>query len=154
MASLVERLNSDLKDAMRARDAMRTSVLRMLLTRIKEKQVEKSAETVLENAQVEQILTSFAKQRRDSAEAYEKAGRTDLREKELQEREIVLSYLPEQLDDASLRARVQEIVTETGATSPGDVGRVMGVAMKRLRGVAEGNRVQAVVRELLSGPTE
>ena len=153
MASLVERLNADLKDAMRARDVMRTSVLRMLLTRLKEKQVEKSADTVLDDAQAEQILTSFAKQRRDSADAYEKAGRTDLQEKELQEREIVLSYLPEQLDDAALRTALQEIVTETGASSPADVGRVMGVAMKRLRGRADGNRVQAVARDLLGGAT-
>ncbi len=151
VASLLERLNADLKDAMRARDAMRTSVLRMLLTRIKEKQVEKSAETKLDDAVVEQLLTSFAKQRRESAEAYAKAGRADLEQKELQEREIVMSYLPEQLDDDAIRAAVQEIVAETGASGPDDMGRVMGAAMKRLRGRAEGNRVQAIVRDVLSG---
>lgn len=151
MASLLERLNADLKNAMRARDAMRTSVLRMLLTRIKEKQVEKSADAELDEAQIVQLLTSFAKQRRDSADAYEKGGRTDLMEKELQEREIVLSYLPEQLDDEAIRAAVQEIVTQVGASTPQDMGRVMGAAMKRLRGRAEGSRVQAIVREALGG---
>ena len=153
MDGLLERLNADLKDAMRARDAMRMSVLRMLLTRIKEKQVEKSADAELDDAQIEQLLTSFAKQRRDSAEAYEKGGRTDLRDKELQERELVLAYLPEQLDDDALRAALQEIVAQTGASSPKDMGRVMGAAMKQLRGRAEGGRVQAALREILGAST-
>jgi uncharacterized protein YqeY len=151
LTGLLERLNSDLKDAMLARDAMRTSVLRMLLTRVKEKQVEKSADAELDEEQIQQVLASFAKQRRDSAEAFEKAGRSDLRDKELEEREIVLSYLPEQLDDEAIRAVVQEIVTDTGASSPQDMGRVMGAAMQRLRGRAEGSRVQALVREMLGG---
>ncbi len=151
MASLLDRLSSDLKDAMRARDALRTSVLRMALTRIKEKQVEKGADAEIDDAQIEQVLTSLAKQRRDSAEAYEKAGRSDLQEKELQEREIVLSYLPEQLDDAAIRTVVEDVIAETGASAPSDMGRVMGAAMKRLKGRADGGRVQAVVREALAG---
>lgn len=153
MVDLLERLTSDLKDAMRARDALRVSVLRMLLTRLKEKQVEKGADAELDEAQVEQVLASFAKQRRDSAEAFEKAGRIDLRDKELQEREMVLSYLPEELDDDAIRAVVQEIVADTGASSLQDMGRVMGAAMKRLRGRAEGSRVQAMVRDALGGST-
>ncbi len=123
----------------------------MALTRIKEKQVEKGADAEIDDAQIEQVLTSLAKQRRDSAEAYEKAGRSDLQEKELQEREIVLSYLPEQLDDAAIRTVVEDVIAETGASAPSDMGRVMGAAMKRLKGRADGGRVQAVVREALAG---
>ncbi|UCE03295.1 MAG: GatB/YqeY domain-containing protein [Candidatus Latescibacterota bacterium] len=149
MAKLLERLNADLRDAMRARDALRTSVLRMLLTRIKEKQVEKGVDSPLDDKQIELVMASFAKQRRDSAEAFDKAGRTDLRDKEIREREIVMAYLPEQLDDAAVRAVLQEIVGETGASTPGDLGRVMGAAMKRLRGRVDGGRVQALAREIL-----
>jgi uncharacterized protein YqeY len=148
---LLARLNADLKVAMRARDAERTGVLRMLLSRIREKQVEGSERTELSPEQIEQVLLSFAKQRREAAEAFAQAGREDLQAKELREHEIVRSYLPEELDDAAIRAVLQEIVTRTGASSPKDLGKVMGVAMQQLRGRADGARVQALVRELLGG---
>jgi len=148
---LLSRLNADLKVAMRARDAERTGVLRMLLARIQEKQVEGRERAALSPEQVEQVLASFAKQRREAAEAFAQAGREDLRAKEMREHEIVRSYLPEELDDAAIRAVLQEIMTSTGASGPKDLGKVMGVAMQRLRGRADGSRVQALVRELLGG---
>ncbi len=134
---------------MRAREAERTGVLRMLLARIKEKQVEGDSRATLTNDELERVLASFAKQCLESAEAFALAGREDLRAKELRERDIVLSYLPEPVDDAAIRTVVQEIIAATGASSPRDLGRVMGPAMQRLRGRADGGRVQAVVRELL-----
>ena len=149
MEDLLTRLQNDLKASMRAREAERTGVLRMLLARVKEKQVEGEARTTLADDDIERVLASFAKQRLESAEAFGQAGREDLRAKELREREIVLAYLPEPLDDAAIRAVVQEVIAATGASTPRDLGRVMGPAMQRLRGRADGGRVQAVVRELL-----
>ena len=136
---------------MRARDAMRTSVLRMLLTRVKEKQVELGVDRVISEEQTLEVLTAFAKQRRESAEAFEKGGRTDLRDKEMQEREIVLEYLPAPMPDDEIRTILREVIAQVGATTSRDVGRVMGAAMQRLRGRAEGERVQALARELLGG---
>lgn len=151
MTTLLERLQTDLKEAMRARDAERTSVLRMLLARVKEKQVEGDARAALDDAQVEQVLGSFAKQRRESADAFAQAGRMDLHDKELRERDIVLAYLPQPLEAAAVRAIVQEVIAATGASAPRDFGRVMGACMQRLRGRADGGQVQALVRELLGG---
>lgn len=149
MSSLLERLHADLKDAMRARAVERTSVLRMLLARIKEKQVEGDARTSLDDAQVEQVLATFAKQRREAAEAFAQGGRMDLHDKEMRERDMVMAYLPQPLAAAAIRAIVQEVIAATGASSARDVGRVMGAAMQRLRGRADGSQVQALVRELL-----
>jgi len=114
----------------------------MLLARIQEKQVEGDRRASLSPEQIEQILVSFAKQRREAADAFDKAGREELRAKEMREHEIVRSYLPEQLDDAAIRAILREIMASTGASSPKDLGKVMGVAMQRLRGRADGARVQ------------
>lgn len=149
MDDLFARLQADLKVAMRARDAERTSVLRMLLARIQEKQVAGDERTTLSDEQIEKVLVSFAKQRREAADAFAQAGREDLQAKEMREHDIVRSYLPELLDEASIRAVLQEVVTSTGAHSPKDLGKVMGVAMQRLRGRADGARVRALVRELL-----
>ena len=146
---LLTRLQSDLKGAMRNREAERVSVIRMLLSRVQEKQVEGETRATLGDDDIERVLASFAKQRLEAAEAFGKAGREDLRAKELREREIVLGYLPEPLDDAAIRTVVKEIIAATGASSARDLGRVMGPAMQRLRGRADGGRVQAVVRELL-----
>jgi uncharacterized protein len=151
LATLSDRLSADLKDAMRARDTLRTSVLRMLLTRVKEKQVELGVDRVISEEQIQEVLTAFAKQRRESAEAFDKGGRADLRDKEIQEREIVLEYLPAPMPDAEIRAVLQEVIAQVGASTSRDVGRVMGAAMQRLRGRAEGGRVQALARELLGG---
>lgn len=149
MLTLLDRLQADLKEAMRARAAERTSVLRMLLARVQEKQVEGDARTTLDDAQVEQVLATFAKQRRESAEAFAQAGRMDLHDKELRERDLVMTYLPQPLDAAAIRAVVQEVIAATGATSARDTGRVMGMCMQRLKGRVDGSQVQALVRELL-----
>ncbi len=151
MASYLEQLQADLKVAMKARDKMRCDVLRMILARIKEKQVEPGAELPLSEEVTQQILTTYAKQRRESADAFKAAGRQDLCDRELQERELVMTYLPEQLDDASVRKVLEEIVATTGATTMRDIGKVMGPAMQQLRGRVEGSRVQQALREILGG---
>jgi len=151
MASLQEQLQADLKVAIKQRDELRTGVLRMLRARIQEKQTEPGAENPLSEEVVQQLLTTYAKQRRDAADAFEAAGRNELRDRELQERAIVMAYLPEQLDDAAVREALQKIIASTGASSLKDLGKVMGPAMQQLRGRVEGSRVQQMLREILGG---
>ena len=151
MASLFERLQIDLRDALKARDTERLAVLRMLVAKVKDAQIEVGRDTPLSEDQILKVLASYAKQRSESAEAFAQAGRADLRDKELRERDIVAAYLPQPLDDDGVRAVLREIVAATGAASGRDLGRVMGPAMARLQGRADGGRVQKLARELLGG---
>lgn len=145
---LKEELARDLKDAMRARDKVRMSAIRMIQTAITEK--EKAGGGPLSDDDLVQVVTKQAKQRRDSIDQYTEAGRDDLAEREAAELGYIEQYLPPQASDEDIHQTVQAIVQRTGATSMKDMGRVMGEAMSELRGVAEGARVQAVVKELLS----
>jgi uncharacterized protein YqeY len=150
MSGLMERIRADLREAMRARDEARVGVLRMLLSRLKDAQIQKSASrNDLEDEEALPVLASYAKQRRESAESFEKAGRADLAAREMREHEIVLAYLPEQLDDDGIRSVLREVIASTGAVTARDMGKVMGQAMPRLKGRADGARVQAIAREML-----
>lgn len=151
MSALVDKLNEDSKSALKARDEVRLGVLRMLLAKVKDQQIQQGRDRVLTDEQVVQVLASYAKQRAESAEAFAQAGRADLHDKELRERDIVLSYLPPQLEDDAIREVLRQIIGETGATTMRDLGKVMGPAMGRLQGRAEGGRVQKLVREMLGG---
>lgn len=151
MSELFDRLKGDLNGALKARDPGRVGVLRMLISKVKDLQIERGRDEPLADAQVLQVLTTYAKQRQEAAEAFAKAGRQDLHDQEMSEREVVLTYLPRQLDDDEVRAVLREIVAATGASSGRDLGKVMGPAMKRLQGMAEGTRVQKLVREILGG---
>lgn len=151
--SLTERLNEDLKAAMKARDRTRLQTIRSLRAAIREKELEEygSEEAELEEQELMNILQRQAKQRRESIEQYRAGGREDLAEKEEEELAIIEEYLPDRLADEELRAVVEEVIEETGSTSMKDMGPVMGAAMDRLRGRADGNRVRMVVQELLGG---
>jgi len=145
----LEKVQNDLKEAMKSRDAVRTRTLRMLLAKLKEKQIEVLHEP--EKAEELAVLKKAAKERQDSAKTYEDAGRNDLARKEMEELEIIQRYLPAELDDDGIRKIIKEIITESGAASMRDIGKVMGPAMKRLSGQADGKRVQMIVREELGG---
>lgn len=151
MADIVARIQDELKTAMKARDEFRVGVLRMLASKLKDAQIAQGRGEALAEAQVLQVLSTYAKQRSEAAESFAQAGRTDLRDKELRERDIVLAYLPQQLDDDGIRTAVREIIAATGAASLRDLGKVMGPAVARLKGRADGGRVQAIVKELLGG---
>jgi uncharacterized protein YqeY len=144
---LKERLARDLKDAMRAREKVRLSAIRMVQAAITEK--EKAGGGPLSDDDLVAVVAKQAKQRRDAIAQYREAGRDDLAEREAAELGFIEGYLPAQASDEDVHRVVHEIVQRTGATSMKDMGRVMGEAMSELRGVAEGSRVQAVVRELL-----
>lgn len=150
---LKERIGEDIKAAMKAKDKTRLETVRSIKKVILEKEtsVRPSGQDALTEEQELEILTSLAKQRRDSVEQYKNAGRDDLAEQEAQELAIIEEYLPAQLSDEEIEAVVDGLITKTGASSPKDMGKVMGPAMKELKGKADGSKVQAIVKAKLSG---
>jgi uncharacterized protein YqeY len=150
MPTLRERVDAELKDAMRARDEVTTSTLRMLKSAVKYKEVEPGAKGPVDDAGVLQIIATLIKQRRDSVEQYTQAGRQDLAAKEQQEIAILQKFLPAQLSPDELRAEVAAAVGESGAKSPKDMGQVMKVLMPRVQGKAEGKAVSEEVKAQLA----
>ncbi|MBC14878.1 MAG: glutamyl-tRNA amidotransferase [Rhodothermaceae bacterium] len=144
---LKDTLTADLKDAMREKDKVRLSAIRMIRTAITEK--EKAGTGAATEDDVLAIIAKQAKQRRDSIAQFEAAGRDDLAAHEAAELAVIEAYLPAQATDEEIRAVVDAVVARTGATSMKDMGKVMGPAMGQLKGVAEGGRVQAAVKAAL-----
>jgi uncharacterized protein YqeY len=149
MPTLKERITEDMKAAMRAKDADRLGAIRMLTAAIKQKEVDERVE--LDDAAVVGIVDKLLKQRRDSIEAFEKAGRQDLADKEKAEVTVLQAYLPARLSAAEVQAEVKAIVAELGASGPGDMGKVMGAAKQRLAGKADMGQVSAAVKAALAG---
>ncbi|WP_144865043.1 GatB/YqeY domain-containing protein [Hyella patelloides] len=150
--SLKERIGEDIKSAMKAKDKIRLETVRGIKKAIIEKEVAlrpKGQDSLTEEQEIE-LLAQQAKQRRDSIEQYQKAGREDLAEKEQQELAILETYLPKQVDDSELESILDEIIASVGATSAKDLGKVMGTAMKQLKGKADGKKIQALVKSKLS----
>jgi uncharacterized protein YqeY len=147
--ALKERITDDMKAAMRARDAERLGAIRMLTAAMKQKEVDERVE--LDDAAVVVIVDRLIKQRKDSIEAFQKAGRQELADKEAAEIVVLQAYLPTRLDADEIAAEVRAIVTELGATGPGDMGKVMGAAKQRLAGKAEMGQVSAAVKAALAG---
>ena len=151
--SIKQQILDDLKAAMKARDKERVGVLRMVRAKMQEAEVaaraDRGVDYELEDEGATQVLSSYAKQRRDSIESYEKGGRDDLAAKERAELAIVQGYLPEQLGEAEIEAFVREAIAESGATSPKQMGVVMQAAMPRVEGRADGKAVSRIVRRLL-----
>ncbi len=148
LLSLLTTLNEDMKQAMRAKDKETLQVIRMLKASIQNEQIKKGQD--LNDEEELTVLSREMKQRRDSLTEFEKADRTDLAEKVKKEIVIVENYLPAQLSEEEIRAIVQEAVTNTGATSPKEFGKVMGAVMPKVKGKADGNQVNAIVKELLN----
>jgi hypothetical protein len=147
--SLKERITEDMKAAMRARDAERLGTIRLLTAAMKQKEVDERIE--LDDAAVIGIVDKLIKQRKDSVEAFEKAGRKDLADKEAAEIVVLQAYLPARLSAEEIAAEVKAIVGELGAKGPGDMGKVMGAAKARLAGKAEMGQVSAAVKAALAG---
>ncbi len=143
-----ETLARDLKDAMRQKDKIRLSAIRSIQAAITAS--EKQDGQPLSPDDAVAIVAKQAKQRRDSIQQFQEAGRDDLVEREQAELGYIEAYLPAQASDEDIHRVVHEIVQRSGATTMSDMGRVMGESMAALKGVAEGSRVQAVVRQLLS----
>ena len=150
--SLKDRIGEDIKSAMKAKDKIRLETVRSIKKVILEKEVAlrpKGQDSLTEEQEIE-VLVQQAKQRRDSIEQYRNGGREDLAAKEAQELAIIETYLPKQLSDEELNNILDEIITSVGANTAKDLGKVMGVAMKQLKGKADGKKIQSLVKEKLS----
>ena len=148
--TLAEQVEKDLVAAMKAREALRLSVLRMAKTALKIKQVELGQP--LSDDQAMAVLRTLVKQRRDSVEQFHKGGREDLATKEEAETEILQGYLPAEAGEEEISAAIAAAITETGAAGPQDIGKVMKATMQKLAGKnADGKRVNQMVRAKLGG---
>ena len=146
--SLKERITEDMKTAMRAKDSERLGTIRLLQSAIKQKEVDERIG--LDDAAIVAIVDKMIKQRKDSIAAFELAARQDLVDKEKSELAVLIAYLPERLSAQELADAVQAIVTELGATGPGDMGKVMGAVKTRLAGSADMGAVSAAVKAALT----
>jgi uncharacterized protein len=151
--SLHQQVQRDLTSAMKARDRARTSALRMAVSALKNRAIEqgKGPQGELDDEEVQKIMASEVKRRREAAEAYRDAGRDEQAAAEEAELAVYEAYLPEQLDEAELDALVDEAITEVGAEDVKQMGQVMKVAMGKVAGRAEGARVSAKVKQRLAG---
>ena len=147
--TLKAQLQQDMKDAMRSGDKRRLGAIRLILAAVKQREVDERIE--LDDAQVINVLDKMAKQRRDSLEQYEKAGRDDLAEQETFELDILKAYLPEQLGEAEIDALIDEAIQATGASSMKDMGKVMGQLKPKLQGRADLGAVSGRIKARLSG---
>ena len=145
--SLTERLSNDMKQAMKDKDKVRLSVIRMVRTAIKNAEID--LKKTLSDDEVVDVLNRELKQRRDSLQSFEAANREDLIQDAKQEIEILLDYLPAQLTAEEIRSLVQDAIAETGAKGKSDMGKVMSALMPKVKGRAEGKLVNQIVQEAL-----
>ena len=151
MSTLKDRITEDMKNAMRAKDAPRLLAIRMLLAACKQREVDERI--VLDDAAVVAIVDKQIKQRKDSITAFTQAGRTDLVEKESAELRVLEAYLPQRLSADEVRAAVEALATELGASGPADMGRMMAAAKAKLAGSADMGLVSAAVKQALARAT-
>jgi len=143
-----DQISKELLAAMKAKDAVRTSTLRMLIAALRNKEIEKKK--TLSEAEVADVIQAEAKRRKESIAEYQKANRADLASKEEAELNVLKVYLPQPLSDPELKTIIQAAVQSSGAKSPQDVGKVMSVIMPQIKGRADGKQAQKLVLEALS----
>jgi len=148
MMSLKDRINDDMKAAMRARETGRLGTIRLLLAAIKQREVDERI--TLDDAGITAVIDKMIKQRKDSISQFEAAGRTDLVSNESAELAVLAAYMPAQLSEAEVAAQVQAAVAQTGAAGPQDMGKVMGVLKPKLAGRADMTAVSALVKAALA----
>lgn len=146
---LQQRLMDEMKEAMRTGDSDRLSVVRLLRSTIKNKEIEKGKGQKLTEEEVMQVISTAVKQRRESIELFEKGGRQDLAEKEKKELSILQSYLPQPISEEELRAKVKEAIAQSGANDVKQMGKVMKILVPQLVGRAEGDSISRMVRACL-----
>ena len=150
--SLKEQIGEDIKTAMKAKDKIRLQTVRSIKKAILEKEVElrpKGQDSLTKEQEIE-LLSQQAKQRRDSIEQFKNAGRDELADQENQELAIIETYLPEQMSDEEVESIIDQIIADSGAATLKDLGKVMGPAMKQLKGKADGKKIQALVKTKLA----
>lgn len=146
---LFETINAAIKTAMLAKDKVRLQALRGIKKEFLEAKTAPGSDGTLSDEAAMKVLVKMAKQRRESAKIYQEQNRQDLAETELAEMAVIEEYLPKPLTEEELRAELEKIIAQTGAKSPADMGKVMGVATKTLAGRADGRQISAAVRDML-----
>jgi hypothetical protein len=147
VGELKGRLAGEMKDALKSGDKVRLGALRLLHASVKNREVELRRE--VDDEEFVEVVVREVKRRKEAAEAYEEAGRQDLLERELREQEVLETYLPPQLSDEDVASLVNEAVQATGASGPGDLGKVMGYVMGKAKGRVDGGTVNRLVRQRL-----
>ena len=148
---LKERLQSELTEAIRSRNELKSGTIRIILTAITNEEVSGKSARVLADAEIITVLSREAKKRREAAEAFADAGRADRAEQETNEGKIISEYLPEQLSEADLKKMISDAIAETGASGPAGMGLVMKVISPKIAGKADGGTVSGLVKAALSG---
>ena len=148
--ALEEKIMAEMKEAMKSKNEAVLRSLRAIKAEIIKAKTDPGAGGVIDEATEQKFLQKMMKQRKDSYEIFVQQGRQDLASKEKEEMDVIERFLPKQLSEAEIKEAVAKIITETGASSPGDMGKVMGVASKQLAGLADGKTISAIVKELLS----
>ena len=148
--ALEEKIMTDLKAAMLAKDEKSLRSLRAIKAAIINAKTAEGAGGVLKEEDEIKLLQKLVKQRKDSLEIYDKQNRPDLAEKEKEEIEVIEKFLPQQMSADELRVVIEKIINETGAASPADMGKVMGIANKQLAGKADGKTIASMVKDLLT----
>lgn len=148
--SLEQKIMTEMKEAMKAKDEAVLRSLRAIKAEIIKAKTEPGAGGEIDEATEQKFLQKMMKQRRDSLDIFEKQGRQDLAQKEKEEMEVIERFLPKQLSPDEIRVALSQIIAETGAASPADMGKVMGVASKQLAGKADGKTISELVKEMLA----
>ncbi|MFZ8872110.1 MAG: GatB/YqeY domain-containing protein [Candidatus Nanopelagicaceae bacterium] len=149
--SLKEKLQNDLTDAMRARDEIRSSTIRMILTSIKNEEVAGKEARELNDSEIITVLSREAKKRREAAEAFDQAGAKDRADQERAEGVVIGEYLPKQLTEDEIKSLIKTAVAETGASTPAQMGLVMKSLQPKIAGKADGGLVSSLVKAALAG---
>jgi uncharacterized protein YqeY len=149
--NLEQQVMTEMKEAMKAKNEGVLRALRAIKAEIIKAKTEPGAAGEIDEGTEQKFLQKMMKQRRDSLDIFEKQGREDLASKEKEEMAVIEKFLPKQLDEAELKEIVKKIIAETGASSPADMGKVMGVASKQLAGKADGKTISGIVKDLLAG---
>lgn len=150
MSQLETKIQKDIMEAMKAKDAVRLSAVRSVKSAILLAKTSEGGSKELEDADIIKLIQKLSKQRKESAEQYAAAGRQELADNELAEEKVLAEYLPKMLSEEEVEAKLREIIAQVGASAPSDMGKVMGVATKALAGLADGKTISTIVRKLLA----
>lgn len=148
--ALEQQIQQDIMAAMKAHDYERTNAVRAIKSAILLAKTAEGGKKELEDADIIKLIQKLIKQRKEAAEQYVAAGRQELADNEIAEAKVLEEYVPKQLTPEEITERVREIIAQVGASSPSDMGKVMGVASKQMAGLADGRSISTIVRELLA----
>ena len=148
--ALEQQIQKDIMAAMKAHDYVRTNAVRAIKSAILLAKTSEGGKKELEDADIIKLIQKLIKQRKEAAEQYVAAGRQELADNEIAEAKVLEEYVPKQLTPEEITERVREIIAQVGASSPSDMGKVMGVASKQMAGLADGRTISTIVRELLA----